>query len=894
MTKDDIRSLFLDFFLERGHVLLPNLSLIPDDDTVLLTSAGVQQVQPFFLGMAEPPGKRLVSVQRCLRTGDIEKIGADDSHLTFFEMLGNWSIGDYFKRQAIDWSWELIGRAGFDRDRVWATVYDGESGRDEESYELWRAVGIPAERIVWLGDEHNWWAPGDTGPCGPDTEIFYDRGEKYGCGRADCKPGCECDRYVEFWNNVFTQYNRTPAGQLEQLASKNVDTGAGLERWAMLLQEKGSVFETDCFWPLIEAVANATGTRFGDPAADRSLRIIADHGRALTFLISDGVVPTPEGRGSVLRRLLRRAVMNGRQLGLRRPFLAEIVVPAVVEMMKDGYPELAERRAYIERVADTEERQFLSTIERGIILAEELLERSRQKGVVDGKAAFDLYQTHGFPLELTRDLAADHGLEIDMEGYRRAEEQHRIQRGVSDDRFAAAARNNQAYGEITEALGRTPAFLGYDTLEAQGRVAGIVHAATSVRQAEPGQAVEVVLDQTPFYAESGGQIGDTGVLLAGDTVVRVTDTQRPKGTNLIVHIGTVEGGTLRVGDEVTARVDGDRRAGLRAHHSSTHLAHRALKDVLGEGVHQEGSVVEPGRFTFDFNLPRAMTPEEIAAVEREVNDFIRMDVPVETVVMPYAEAMQTGAMALFTEKYGDRVRVVTMGPSRELCGGTHVRRTGEIGVFFILSESSVSAGIRRIECVAGDPAYRYARAQMDALRGLARDLDAQGTAQVAARVMALRESNRHAERQLEAARQEIANLKVQIIISVTATGAATSGGSGTATVIGPEQKDGFQFLVQRVDAGSLDDLKNQSDALKGRLAPCVIVLGAEVNGRAMFTASATQGLDAKGVRAGDLIKAATTAAGGKGGGNPTWAQGMGEPSKLDAGLEAARKLLEEL
>lgn len=877
LTKDEIRALFIEFFRRRDHALLPNLSLIPDDDTVLLTSAGVQQVQPFFLGMARPPAPRLVNVQRCLRTVDIEEVG-DDSHLTFFEMMGNWSIGDYFKRESIAWSWELITAVlHFPQERLWATIYLD----DDESFGYWREVGLPAERIVRLGDKDNWWAPGDTGPCGPDSEIFYDRGEEFGCGRAGCKPGCACERFLEFWNNVFTQYNREADGSLAPLPSKNVDTGAGLERWAMLLQDKRSVYETDCFWPLVEAIATATGTTYGaDPRAERSLRIMADHGRALTFLISDGVTPTPEGRGSVLRRLLRRAVLHGRLLGLRRPFVAEVIVPAVAEMMKGGYPDLVERRSYIADIASAEERQFLSTIERGLALVEELLDRSRKGGVVDGAAIFDLLQTHGFPLELTREAAAQRGLTIDMEGYEQASGRHRAV-SASEESFFETARGNKAYGEIAESLDRPTEFLGYETLEAAARVAGIVKNSASVREALPGETVLIVLDRTPFYAESGGQAGDKGTISANGTIVHVTDTQRPKGSAIVTHTGAVRGGALRVGDAVQARVDAILRAEAARHHSATHLAHRALKDVLGESVHQEGSVVEPGRFTFDFNLPRAMTPEEIARVEHEVNRMIRDDLPVEIAVMPYAEAVKTGAMALFAEKYGDTVRVVAMGPSRELCGGTHVHRTGEIGAFYILSESSVSAGIRRIDCVAGEAAYRHARARMDELRALARELGVQ-PGQVGSRVAALRDSHRALERQLSDARQEIATLKVQGLVGA-------SGGNGRG---GPEAADGFHYLVQRIEAGSLDDLKSQSDALKSRFAPCVIVLGAAVDGRAMFTASATQGLEEKGVNAGELVRAAAQAAGGNGGGKALWAQGSApDAGKVEDGLGAARALL---
>ncbi len=896
MTKDEIRALFIDFFVQRGHTLLPNTSLIPDDDTVLFTIAGVQQVQPFFMGLAEPPSKRLVSVQRCLRTPDIESVG-DDSHLTFFEMLGNWSIGDYFKRQAVEWSWELCRQAGFPTERIWVTVYRSDDGteQDQETYDLWRAVGVPAERIVYLDEADNWWAPGPVGPCGPDSEIFYDRGEEYGCGRADCRPGCACDRFLEFWNNVFTQYYRAPDGSLSLLEHKNVDTGAGLERWAMLLQGKSSVFETDCFWPLIGAVEAATGARFGgDAAADRSLRIIADHGRALTFTIADGVYPGAKGRGYVLRRLLRRAVLHGWLLGLRRPFLAEVVVPAVVDMMGAAYPDLVARRSYIAEIADTEERQFLKTIEAGLLPAEELLDRTAGvagsgSSTVDGAEVFRLFQTRGFPYEVMEELAAGRGLTVDRASYDVAYEEHRRrpQGGIEDDK-ERATRKNRAYGEIAEAFGRTPEFLGYDMLVAEGRVVGLVDdaSAASVVEAQPGDAVDVVLDRTPFYAASGGQVGDHGTLSIGETVVRVTGTERPKGSTIVVHRGTVEGGPLRVGDEVEARVDPTARIDAARHHSATHLAHRALKDALGESVHQEGSVVEPGRFTFDFNLARPMTAEEIVRVEEQVNGLIRADAPVETVVLPYAEAVRTGAMALFSEKYGDRVRVVTMGPSRELCGGTHVRRTGEIGLFLILSESSVSAGIRRIECVAGEPAYRYTRGQLDEARALARDLEAQ-PGQVTARAAQLRESTRALERQLHGTQQELANLRTQLALG----SAQADGSSGGGAV---EHADGFRYVVLKAQAGSLDDLESQSDAFKSRLAPsCVVVLGAAIDSRAAFTAAVTRDVADKGiVRAGDLVKAATAAAGGKGGGNPTWAKGSApDAGRVDAGLAAARELL---
>jgi len=889
VTTDEIRQLFIDFFVQRGHALLPNTSLIPDDDTVLFTIAGVQQVQPFFMGMAEPPARRLVNVQRCLRTVDIEEVG-DDSHLTLFEMLGNWSIGDYFKQDAVRWSWDLCRQAGFPLERVWITVYRSDDGavQDDETYALWREVGVPAERLTYLGEKDNWWAPGPVGPCGPDTEIFYDRGEEYGCGKDDCRPGCDCDRFLEFWNNVFTQYYRDADGTLTALENKNVDTGAGLERWAMLLQGKRSVFETDAFWPLIGKVEEATGARFGgDAGADRSLRIIADHGRAMTILIYDGVTPSPKGRGSVLRTLLRRAVLHGRLLGLTKPFLADLVVPTVAAMMSVAYTDLSDRAAYIAQVADVEERQFLRTIEAGYALAEELIERALAAGQtsVDGAAAYNLLQMRGFPLEIVQEMAAGRGLSVDLEAFDRNKVVHRGESRSAkfgDDK-EKVGQLNKAYGEIAERLGRAPEFLGYDLFAAEGRVVGIIDdaAASTTAEAQPGDAVYVVLDHTPFYAESGGQAGDQGTLAIGDTIVTITDTQRPKGTTLIVHRGLVEGGLLRLGDEVEAKVDVHLREGAERHHSATHLLHHALKEVLGDDVHQEGSVVGPNRLTFDFNLPRAMTPEEVLRVEHEVNRAIRADVPVMTAVMPYVEALQSGAMALFSEKYGDTVRVVTMADSRELCGGTHVERTGQLGVLFVASESGVSSGVRRIEAVAGEPALRLAQRQREDLRQAARDLETQ-PGQVPARVAALRERERGLERQLDLVQQELADLKTQI-----ALGAAGSG-EGAA-----EEGDGFRFMVTRVEAASSDELERQSDAFKSRLAPsCAVVLGAVVDGRALFTAATTRDVADRGTRAGDIVKAMNAATGAKGGGGPTWAKASAaDPTALDAGLAAARAFL---
>jgi alanyl-tRNA synthetase len=847
---------------------------VPDstDKTVLLTSAGVQQMLPFFQGVATPPAPRLASIQKCIRTTpeDFEEVG-DVQHHSFFEMMGNFSVNDYYKREAVRFSWELCTRRlTFDPERIWATIYTG----DDEAREAWYAVGMPDERIVELAD--NWWGPaGAYGPCGPDSELFYDRGEQFGCGRPECKPGCDCERFLEFWNNVFTDHIKEPDGTIRPGDRKNIDTGAGLERWCMLLQGVNSDYETDIWRPIVDSVAEKAGVALGQAAStDRALRIIGDHVRASVFLLCDGVQPSKEGRGYVLRRLVRRAVRYGRLIGLTEPFV-ESPARAVLRVMGGVYPELHERWGVIAEGLRVEEARFLTTLERGLALLNEMVEDVRRtKGdTLPGDRVFTLYDTHGFPLELTEEIAREHGLTVDLDGYNAALEAQR-ERARSHSAFGRQAGVGAGtYSEIARGLAEPVSFLGYETLESTARVVALVVDDARVEAAHDGDTVGVILDRTPFYSEAGGQVGDKGTLAGPIGVVDVVDTRR-LAAGLVVHFGTVRGGTLRAGDEVRADVDPHLRTATLWHHSGTHLLHQALKDVLGPTANQEGSLVEPGRLRFDFSYQRAMTPDELAEVERRVNEEIRRDLPVTTEIMDLAEARKTGAMALFSEKYGERVRVVSMGSySKELCGGTHVGRTGEIGAFFITGEGSTGTGIRRIEAVAGQAALDYARGFTKQVQAAARLIGATPEG-LLPRLESMAGEVRGLRQQVEKQQQQLAGSSVEGLLRAA------------------ERRDGWSLLV--ADAGEADvaRLRELSDAAKSRLTPCVILLAGHQDGHAAFTAAVSDDLVKKGITARDLIGAVNTVAGSRGGGSPTWAQAArGEGARVEAALEAARAVL---
>ena len=865
MQSNEIRQTFLSFFQEKGHLIVPSSSLVPQGDpTLLLTTAGMVQMKPYFLGEASPPATRLASVQKCFRTTDIDNIGNERS-LTFFEMLGNFSVGDYFKRGAIEFAWELITqRFKMPVDRLWVTIYPD----DDEAYQLWLEISsLTPDRIVRLED--NWWAAGDTGPCGPDSELYIDRGPEHGCGQPDCKPGCDCERFLEFWNLVFMQYNRLPNGDLVPLPRKNIDTGAGLERLAVLLQGAQSVYDTDIFQPLIRRAEELTGHTYKqDSKADFSLRVLADHSRAVTFLIADGVLPANEGRGYILRRILRRAVRHGRLLGLQRPFLTELA-RTVIGQMGDVYPELRQREEFILKVIDVEENRFGETLATGLSVLDQAIAELKQQGqtVIPGATVFRLYDTFGFPSELTIELANEAGLAVDLAGFETAMERQREQARAHARFGAGEVGNREAYKQLPIEV----EFLGYERTELTTQIVGIVANGEVQGRADAGSEVEIVLRETPFYAEAGGQVGDTGAIVGPAGKAEVVDTQRPV-PNLIVHRARVVDGYLLSGDVVLAAIDVDRREAIRRHHTSTHLLHKALRNVLGNHVAQAGSLVAPDRLRFDFSHFQPVTAEELERIEREINAQIRANVPAETVITTYQEAVAAGAMALFGEKYGERVRMLCIGDySCELCGGTHVRRTGDIGFLKIVSETSVAAGVRRIEAVAGEAAEAYVRQRFAAWDRLA---DALGSHNVEERVQRLLADLADERREVARLRQIIAQSQVA---DLTRRAQAV---------------DGVQVVAAKVQAPNQQALRELGDALRSRLGPSVIVLGSIIEGKPGLLAMVASGVA---VDARTLVNEVAQEIGGRGGGNPQMAQAGGRsPERLDAALTRVAPLVKSM
>ncbi len=872
MKSSDIRRAFIDFFAERGHVQVPSSSLIPSDPTVLLTTAGMQQMVPFFLGLERPPANRLVSIQKCFRTVDIDEVG-DESHLTFFEMLGNFSVGDYFKAEAISWAWELLTeRFGIPAERWYPTVHPD----DDFSYAYWRdVIGVPESRIYKLAD--NWWGPvGATGPNGPDSEIHYDRGEEFGCGRPECGPGCDCGRFLETWNLVFMEFFKEADGSQRPLPKKNIDTGMGLERISMILQGTGSVFETDLFYPILEEAAGLAGVRYKrDPRVDRSLRVIADHARGVTFLIGDGVFPGNEGRGYVLRRVLRRAIRHGRLLGLQQPFLGALA-DVVIELFGQQYPELVEKRDRIKRVIAHEEEHFSRTLAAGMARFDALVDQLKRAGetTIPGVEAFRLYDTYGFPLELTEELAREEGLGVDRAGFESALEQQRVvSRAGAATRFADTVRQR---AELYARYSVQPTeFLGYSQLEAEATIVGILDLTRAIESAEAGQEIEVILDRTPFYGEAGGQVGDTGIIRTETGVADVLDTQRPT-PELIVHRCLVREGFLQAGQRAEAAVDGERRAAIKRNHTATHLLHAALRRILGEHAQQAGSLVAPDRLRFDFTHLEALSQEQLRAVQSFVNEHVLRDEPVLAEYKPYREAIAEGAIALFGEKYGELVRVVSIpGVSMELCGGTHVSRTGEIGLFLITEESSVASGVRRIEAITGKRSAEFAWELLGVARTLSQQLHAP-IAQLPAEVEQLREELRQARRDSERLRAELASERAAHLVH-------------QAIAV-----DGIKVLSARVDAPSVDVLRAIGDRLRERLGSGVVILGTSIDDRPTLIAMATRDAVQRGVDAGKVIRAIAPIVGGRGGGRAELAQGGGsDPSRLEEALAAARTVIEQ-
>ncbi|MBV9689044.1 MAG: alanine--tRNA ligase [Ktedonobacteraceae bacterium] len=871
MTSAEIRTRYLEYFVNKGHLKVPSSSLVPHNDpTVLLTTAGMQQMIPYFLGYETPPATRLASAQKCFRSTDIDKVG-NERTLTFFEMLGNFSVGDYFKREAIGFAWEFLTQViNLPAERLHPTVHP----QDDEAPVYWREVaGLPDEAIVRLED--NWWGPpGASGPCGPDSEIYYDRGIEHGCGQADCKPGCDCERFLEIWNLVFMQFYQDLEGLRKPLQKKNIDTGMGLERLALVVQGKESIFDTDMFHSIIDHFASLARTFYGKSVeTDTSLRVIADHARALVFLAADGVLPSNEGRGYIFRRVLRRAVRHGKLLGLEKPFLSQ-AADTVIELMGDHYSELRSRRGLISEVLNLEERKFGQTLNSGLQLLNELLDKLKQHGqtVIAGEEVFKLYDTHGFPVELTQEIAAEQGFTIDTCGFEQA-----MQRQQERSRAAnvfVQAQDDAPLAEILQLVGPTK-FLGYDGITGSGKVVGLVVNGEQVESISAPQQALVVLDATPFYAESGGQIGDRGEITAPMGIFQVRDTRRPlKG--LIVHYGTLAEGHLRVGDSVQSNVIEQRRQDSMRNHSATHLLHKALRDLIGPQVEQRGSLVEPERLRFDFACPRPLTQSELAQVDEQINRWIRADYPVHTKVTSLQEAMSSGAMALFGEKYDDLVRVVSMGSSIELCGGTHCTSTGQIGLYITVQEASVAAGIRRIEALTGRGAEAYLRRRNSTVEAVATTLQTTPDL-LETRVSQLVQDLAQARRQIAQLQHDEALRQAESIARHT------------------QEARGIPVVATTVHAPDDKVLREMGDMVRSKLSkPGVVVLASVLPERVAIQVSIDTALTKHGLHAGKIAALVGERLGGKGGGRPESAQGGGKnKAELGAALDLVAPYVKE-
>jgi len=876
MRSSEIRSTFLEFFRARDHAVRPSASLIPSDPSVLLTIAGMLPFKPYFLGEATAPFKRATSVQKCVRTNDIENVGRTARHGTFFEMLGNFSFGDYFKREAIAWAWELsTEHFGLDPGRIWVSVFED----DDEAEQLWLAeTDVPLARIVRLGAEDNWWDTGTAGPCGPDTELFYDRGPRHG---VEGGPAVDPDRYVEFYNLVFMQYERDDAGTiLGELPARNVDTGMGLERMAMILQDVDNMYETDVVRPLLDRAAELTGTAYGAAAddasaaevRDMSLRVMGDHARTSALLIADGVLPGNAGRGYVLRRLLRRAVRHARLLG-HEGAVMPAMMDQVVTILGDAYPELHDQRQLVARVAAAEEEQFASTLRSGLRLLDQAVAEASGLGASElpAETAFALHDTYGFPMDLTLEIAAEHGLALDRDEFGALMEAQRRRARAARDSRTQTGVTVDVYRDAAARVGATE-FLGYRQTEAESHVGALAVPGGLLEVAEEGDEVELVLRSTPFYAEGGGQLGDHGLIETPTGRIAVGDTFAPV-EGLIVHRGRVTAGEVRTGQEATARIDLDRRRSITRGHTATHLLHATLKEVVGPHAVQAGSAIDQGRFRFDFPHFDSVGRDQLAELERRVNERIAADPQVTTVETSRDDAQAMGATALFGEKYGDRVRVVRIGDfSTELCGGTHVDRTGQVGVFSILTEGSIAANLRRIEATTGDDALRYLSAQRLVAEEASRLLKV-APDELVARIAELAGRVRTLERQLTAARQ-------QAIL----TGA-------TRLLDDAETVEGARVVAGEVAGADRDGLKTLATDLRNRIGSGVVVLGTRTDdGSAQLIATVTPDLAARGVSARDLLQPGARAVGGGAGGRGDTAQAGGrEGGRLGEALDAVRR-----
>ena len=874
---NELRRKYLEFFESKGHLKMNSFSLVPqNDNSLLLINAGMAPLKPYFTGQEIPPRRRVTTCQKCIRTGDIDNVGKTARHLTFFEMLGNFSFGDYFKHEAINWSWEFLTKViGMEEDRLYPSIY----ADDDEAFNIWtKEVGVPAERITRFyrdenGDCDNFWEHG-AGPCGPCSEIYYDRGIKYGCGKPDCKVGCDCDRFMEVWNNVFTQFESDGHHHYTELKQKNIDTGMGLERLAVVVQDVDSVFDIDTMKAIRDKICELAGvTYMADEHKDVSIRLITDHIRSVTFMASDGIIPSNEGRGYVLRRLLRRAARHGRTLGIDGLFLAKLAT-TVIDSSKDGYPELDEKRELILKVLTTEEENFNKTIDQGLVILSDLESRLVKEGktCLDGEDAFRLYDTYGFPIDLTNEILEEKGFTVDMDGFNNAmNKQKETARGARKETNYMGA-DATVYDKIDTRI--TSEFVGYDTLETESEITVLTTSEDITDTLAEGMEGTIIVNKTPFYATMGGQQGDTGVITCNGSVFEVIDTIRLKGGR-VGHVGKVTAGSFNVGDKVTLTVDEKKRIDTAKNHSATHLLQEALRIVLGNHVEQAGSLVTPDRLRFDFTHFQPMTEEEIEKVEAIVNEQIAKSIDVETKVLAIEDAKKTGAKALFNEKYGDTVRVVCMGDfSKEFCGGTHVSNTGLINSFKIVSEAGVAAGVRRIEALTGNGVFAYYKDIEKKYNDICKAAKAT-PANVEEKIAHMQAEIKSLNSEIESLKNKAANEALGDVLNQA------------------EDVNGVKFLAVKLNDVDMNELRNLSDDLKSKIGSGVVVLASAMGSdKVNLIVTATDDIVKAGVHAGNIIKSAAPCVGGGGGGRPNMAQADGKnPAGIEKAFETAKETL---
>ncbi len=871
MGLNQLRHAFLKFFEEKDHLIMPSASLVPKSDkSLLLINSGMAPLKAYFTGQETPPSPRVTTCQKCIRTPDIDIVGKTARHGTFFEMLGNFSFGDYFKREAIVWAWEFVTEVlKLPLERLWVTIYL----EDDEAYEIWTdVVGLDPQRIVRMGKEDNFWEIG-VGPCGPCSEIFFDRGKEHGCGSDNCAIGCDCDRFVEFWNLVFTQFDRDEEGNYHPLEHPSIDTGMGLERIAAIMQGVNSLFEVDTIKNIMKEASRISGIRYGDNAnTDISLRVITDHIRGTVFMISDGIIPSNEGRGYVLRRILRRAARHGKLIGIKNMFLSDLA-KIVIRESGDAYPELREKQQYILKVIQVEEERFNETIDQGLIILKGYIDniKKAKSKVLDGKSAFRLYDTYGFPLDLTREILEEEGFDVDEAGFNAEMKDQRERARSAREETNYMGEEDPIYGLLKP--DEKTDFVGYHTLNIRSRVIGLIKDNQRVDSANQGDHVLVILDKTPFYAESGGQIGDRGLLQTDEVTVEIEDVNKLHGDH-IVHKGKVLYGTIRTNQELEAKVLTEERLSTARNHSATHLLHKALKEVLGDHVEQAGSLVAPTRLRFDFSHFAPLTDEEIDRVEGIVNKKIMEALSIDIIETTYDDARSLGAVALFGEKYGDIVRVVKMGDySIELCGGTHLSNTGQAGLFKIISETGIAAGVRRIEAVTGSGAIQWVKQQNELINQVSEVLKTNptGVMQKAKGIM----------EQVKEYEHEIQILKRQLM-------------QGTVDMLMSDRKsiNGIQFITGNVERQDMNTLRDTADILRNKLKSGVVVLASEYQGKVNMIAAATKDMIGKGIHSGNLIREVAKVTGGGGGGRPDMAQAGGkDPLKISQALDKVEVIL---